>query len=80
VADPGRDDGLGLLVRFEPMLPHTFELERTHEQFGDAVLLGRVGQDELLAQAVRLGQGAVELRSVDEGVVRPQRDAAVSSR
>jgi len=52
VFDPRGNGGLRLIECLEAMLPNAFELERPHERFGHAVLLGRVRQDELLAQAV----------------------------
>ena len=52
VANPLGDDDLGFGVRFESMLPDAFELERSHEQFSDAVLLRRMWEDELLMKTV----------------------------
>jgi len=48
MADPFGNDRLRLGVRFESMLPDTLELERAHERFGNAVLLGRMRQNKLL--------------------------------
>jgi hypothetical protein len=52
VADPRRNDSLGLLVGSKAVLPDAFEFERAHARLGGAVLLGRVRQDELLREIV----------------------------
>lgn len=61
VLNPGGDRRLCFFVGFEAVLPDALELERPHERFGDAVLLRRVRQNELLMQAVRSGQIAIQL-------------------
>ena len=48
VADALGDDDLGFSVCLEAMMPNALEFERSHKRFGDAVLLGRIRQDELL--------------------------------
>jgi hypothetical protein len=48
--DPGFDGRLGFVEDLETMLPDALKLERPYERFDDAVLLGRVRQDEFLAQ------------------------------
>src|SRR5262245_56253761 len=50
--DPGRDLAPGVRKVREEMLPDTFLLEASEEPFDDAVLLGRVRRDELLAQPI----------------------------
>ena len=42
VADPLGDDDLGFGVRLEAIMPNALELERSHERFGNAILLWRV--------------------------------------
>ncbi len=55
VLEPGGDRGLRLFEGLGAMLPDAFELERAHERFGHAVLLGRVGQDEAAPVSRTLG-------------------------
>jgi hypothetical protein len=59
--DPISDFRLCLLVGLEPVLPDTFELERSHERFRDAILLRGMRKNELLMQAVGLRELMVEL-------------------
>jgi hypothetical protein len=59
--DPGRDRGLRLFVGLEAVLPDALELERSHERFGDAVLLGGVRENELLKYTVRSCEIAIQL-------------------
>jgi len=46
MSNPIRNDGLCLKVGLEAMLPDALELERSHERFGEEVLLWRMRQDK----------------------------------
>ena len=59
-------------------VPDALELEGPHERFDDAVLLGRMRQDELLAQPILASKISVELGGVDQRVVGAQDDVGVA--
>jgi hypothetical protein len=61
------------------MLPDAFELERPHQRFSDAVLLGYVRQKELLIEPVTLRKAAIKIRGVasEEPQLRRLQETAV---
>ena len=60
VVDVAGDFGTGLLNVLKPVEPGAFLFEGAVEPFAEAVLLGGVGRDVLLFQAVVAGQGSIE--------------------
>ena len=59
VADPIADDCVRLSVGLEAVLQNALEFQRSHERFGNAVLFGRMRQNKLLMQSVRLRESPV---------------------
>ena len=60
MVDVAGDFGAGFLDVGEPVEPGTFLFEGAVEPLAKAVLLGCVGRDVFLFQAVVAGQGAIE--------------------
>lgn len=73
-ADPIPDLATGVLQGLEPVAMNAFILEGSDEPLGHAVLLGAVGCDELLAQAIAFDQSRVALAGEDQSVVRSQKE------
>ena len=73
-ADPFGDNDLRFGVSLEAMLPNAFELESSHERFGDDVLLRRMRKNEFLMEA----RGLCEC--VHERIVRAQHNSGVAHR
>ncbi len=74
VPNPGSDDTLGLGQGFKPVLPDTLFLQALDEPLHDAVLLRRVGGDELLGQTVASDGVRVAFAGEDQAVVASQDD------
>ena len=72
VVDVAGDDSAGFTDVLEPMEPGAFFLERTDEPFAQAVLLGGIGRDVFLLQAVVLDQCARGTRTKHEAIVMAQ--------
>ena len=70
-ADPLADRRARLDEALEVVLPDALLLELAEEALDHAVLLGRVGRDELLAQAVVAAGGAEAAGREDQAVVAP---------
>lgn len=60
VIDVAGDLGTGLLDVLEPVEPGAFLFEGAVEPLAEAVLLGCVGRDVFLFQAVVAGEGSIE--------------------
>jgi len=60
VIDVAGDFSEGLLNVLEPVEPGAFLFEGAVEPLAEAVLLGGVGRDVFLSQAVVAGQGSIE--------------------
>ncbi len=74
VPNPGSDDTLGLGQGLKPVLPDALFLQALDEPLHDAVLLRRVGRDELLGQTVASDGVRVALAGEDQAVVASQDD------
>jgi len=53
--DPPADDFICLLDIFEVVMPDAFFFDRSEKPFDHAILLRRIGCDELLLESVGLG-------------------------
>lgn len=73
-ADPVRNHSAGVLQGFEPVAMHTLILERTNHALDHPVLLGTVGRDELLLQAIAFDQGRVAAAGKYQAVIGPQQE------
>ena len=73
-ADPIPDHATGVLQGLEPVAVHALLLEGSDDPLNHTVLLGAVGRDELLAQAVAFDQGRVASAGEDQAVVRSQKE------
>lgn len=73
-ADPIPDHATGVLQSLEPVAMNALILEGSDDPLDHAVLLGAVGRDELLAQAVAFDQGRVTSAGEDQSVVRSQKE------
>jgi len=74
VPNPGSDDTLGLGQGFKPVLPDALFLQAPDEPLHDAVLLRRVGCDELLGQTIASDGVRVALAGEDQPIVASQED------
>lgn len=72
VVDVAGNDSPGFADVLEPMKPGALFLERTDEPFAQAVLLGGIGRDVFLLQAVVLDQGAITPGTEHEPIIVPQ--------
>lgn len=73
-ADPVTDHAAGVLQGLEPVAMNALILEGFDDPLDHAVLLGAVGCDELLAQAIAFDQGRVAAAGEDQSVVRSQKE------
>ena len=73
-ADPIPDDTAGVLQGLEPVTVNALIFEGSDDTFDHAVLLGAVGRDELLAQAIAFNQGRVAAACEDQAVVGSQKE------
>ena len=74
LGDPVSNDGSGVAQIGEAVKPDALFLNGADEALAEAVLLGRVGRDVFLAQAVSAYGGGVEPGAEDEPVVVTERE------
>ena len=72
--DPIRNHAAGVLRGFEPVAMHALVLERANYALDHPILLGAVGRDELLLQAVAFDQGRVAATGKYQAVIGPQQE------
>jgi len=70
--DPVCNHSAGVLQGFKPVAMHALVFERADNSLNHAVLLGAVGRDELLLQAIAFDQGRVAAAGKSQAVIGPQ--------
>lgn len=73
-ADPVCNHSVGVLQGFEPVAMHALILERANHAFDHPILLGAVGRNELLLQAVAFDQRRVAAAGKYQAVIGPQQE------
>ncbi len=72
--DPVADQAAGVLHRFEAVPMHALLLQSADHPLDQAVLLGTVQCDELLAESVASDQGCEAAAGEDQLIVRAQQE------
>lgn len=71
-ADTVTDDAAGVLQRFKAVTMNALLFQRPDDALDQAVLLRRVGRDELLAQSVAFHQRRIAAVGEDQAVIPTQ--------